>query len=151
MYWCESRFIKKAEYRRTDAFELCWRRLSSPLDSKKIKAVNPKGNQPWICTARTDAEALILWLLDAKSRLAGKDPDARKYWRQNEKGWQRNRWLYNITNSMDMDLSKLWLIAEDRGARCTTVHGVTKSQSWLSHWRRKTTTLEIVFLISSRT
>ena len=63
---------KKAEYRRTDAFELCWRSLSSSLDSKKIKAVNPKGNQPWICTGRTDAEVPIFWPPDSKSRVIGK-------------------------------------------------------------------------------
>ena len=52
--------------------------LESPLDSKKIKAVNPKGNQPWIFIGRIDAEveAPILWLSDLKSQLIGKDPDA---------------------------------------------------------------------------
>ena len=54
--------------------------LESPLDSKEIKPVNPKGTQPGICIGRTDveAEALILWPPDAKSRLTGKDPDAGK-------------------------------------------------------------------------
>ena len=52
--------------------------LESPLDCKKIKPVNPKGNQPWIFTGKTDAEAPILWLPDAKSQLTGKDPDAGK-------------------------------------------------------------------------
>ena len=54
--------------------------LESPLDSKEIKAVNPKGNQPCIFIGRTDAEseAPILWPPDAKSRLTGKDPDAGK-------------------------------------------------------------------------
>ena len=62
--------------------------LESPLDSKEIKSVNPKGNQPWIFIGRTDveAEAPILWPLDAKSWLNGKDPDAGKDWRQMEKG-----------------------------------------------------------------
>ena len=50
--------------------------LESLLDSKEIKAVNPKGNQPLIFIGRTDAEAPILWLADAKRRLIGKDPDA---------------------------------------------------------------------------
>ena len=61
--------------------------LESPLDSKEIKPVNPKGNQLWIFTGRTVAKAgsLILWLLDMKSRLFGKDPDAGKDWGQ-EKG-----------------------------------------------------------------
>ena len=46
----------------------------------------------------------------------GKDPDAGKGWRQKEKGWQRMRWLYGMTNSEDMNLSKLWEIVKDRGA-----------------------------------
>ena len=62
--------------------------LESPGDSKEIKPVNPKGNQPWIFTERTDAEAEapILWPPDAKSRLIGKVPDAGKDWKQEEKG-----------------------------------------------------------------
>ena len=62
--------------------------LESPLDSKEIKPVNPKENQPWIFIVRTDdeAEAPILWLPDVKSQLIGKDPDAGKEWRQEEKG-----------------------------------------------------------------
>ena len=62
--------------------------LDSPLDSKEIKPVNPKGNQPWIFIGRTDAktEAPVLWPPDVKSQLIGKDPDAGKDWRQKEKG-----------------------------------------------------------------
>ena len=64
--------------------------LESPLESKEIKPVNPKGNQPWIFTGRTDAEAEAetpkLWPSDGKSQLIGKDPDAGKDWRQEEKG-----------------------------------------------------------------
>ena len=60
--------------------------LESPLDSKEIKPVNPKGNQSWIFIGRTDAEAPILWPPDAKNWLIGKDPDAGKDWRQGEKG-----------------------------------------------------------------
>ena len=60
--------------------------LESLLDSKAIKPVNPKGNQPSIFTGRTDAEAPILWPPDAKSQLIGKDSDAGKDWRQEEKG-----------------------------------------------------------------
>ena len=60
--------------------------LESPLDSKKIKPVDPKGNQPLIFIGRTDAEAAILWPPDAKSWLFGKDPDAGKDWGQEEKG-----------------------------------------------------------------
>ena len=62
--------------------------LENPLDSKEIKPVNPKGNQSWIFIRRTDAEAEapILWPPDAKNWLIGKDPDAGKDWRQEEKG-----------------------------------------------------------------
>ena len=62
--------------------------LEGPLDSKELKMVNPKGNQPWIFMGRTDAEAEtpILWLPHAKSQLIGKDPDAGKDWGQKEKG-----------------------------------------------------------------
>ena len=81
--------------------------LESPLDSKEIKAVNPKENQSWIFIGMTDAkaEAPILWPLDAKNWLFGKDPDAGKDWRQEEKGWQRTRWLDGITDSVDVSLS----------------------------------------------
>ena len=62
--------------------------LESPLDSKEINSVNPKGNQPWIFIGRTDAEAEapVLWSPDAKSWLNGQDPDAEKDWGQEEKG-----------------------------------------------------------------
>ena len=62
--------------------------LESPLDYKKIKPVNPKGNQPWIFIGRTDAEAEapVVWPPDVKSRLTRKDPDAGKDWRQEQKG-----------------------------------------------------------------
>ena len=60
----------------------------SPLDSKEIKPVNPKGNQSWLFTGRTDAEAEIpiLWPPDVMNWLTGKDPDAGKDWRQEDKG-----------------------------------------------------------------
>ena len=91
MYGCESWTIKKAELRIIDAFEL-WillkKTLESPLDSKEIKSVSPKGNQPWIFIGRTDteAEATIFRPTDVKSRFIGKDPDAGKDWGQEEKG-----------------------------------------------------------------
>ena len=62
--------------------------LESPVDSKEIQPVHPKGNQSWMFIRRTDAEAEtpILWPHDVKNLLIGKDPDARKDWRQEEKG-----------------------------------------------------------------
>ena len=71
----------------------------SSLDCKEIKPVNPKGNQPWIFIRRTDAEAEapIFWLPDAKSWLIGKDPDAGKDWRQEEKGTSEDKWITSLT------------------------------------------------------
>ena len=90
MVWWDSWTIKKAECQRISAFELwCWRRLLRvPWTGKEIKPVNPKGNQSWIFIGRTDgeAEAPILWSSDAKNWLIGRDPDAGKYWKQEEKG-----------------------------------------------------------------
>ena len=85
MYGYKSWTIKKAECRRTIVLE---KTLESLLDCKKIQAVNPKGNKSWIFTGRTNAEAEtpILWPLDVKNWLTGKDSDARKDWRQEEKG-----------------------------------------------------------------
>ena len=67
--------------------------LKSPLDYKKTQPVNPKGNQSWIFIGRSDAETeiLILWPPDAKNQLIGKDPDAGKDWKQEEKGRRGDR------------------------------------------------------------
>ena len=89
MNGCESWTIKEAEHQRIDAFDLwCWRRPESPLDYKEIQPVHPKGDQSWVFIGRTDvkAETPILWPPDAKSWLIGKDSDAGKDWRQEEKG-----------------------------------------------------------------
>ena len=75
---------------------------------------------------RTDAEAPILQPPDVKSWLIGKDPDAGKDWRQKEKGWQRTRWLESITDSMDMNLSKLWEIVKNRETWRAAVHGMSE-------------------------
>ena len=79
------------------SFHLCFwiavleKTLESPLDSKEIKPVNPKGNQPWIFIEKTDAEAEapIFWPPDVKSQLIGKDPDV-KNWKQKEKRTAEN-------------------------------------------------------------
>ena len=78
-YEYESWTIKKAEHGRMNTFDVVLEKiLGSYLDSKEIKPVNTKGNQPCVFTGRTDAEAPILKPLNAKSRLIGKDPDAGK-------------------------------------------------------------------------
>ena len=72
------------------------------LDCKEIKPVNIKGNQPWTLIGRADAEVPILWPPDGKSWLIGKDPDAGKDWRQEEKGTTEDELLDGITDSMDV-------------------------------------------------
>ena len=69
--------------------------LENPLDCNEIKPVNPKRNQLWIFTGKADgeAEAPILWPPDAKSWLIGKDPDARKDWKQKEKEAKENEMI----------------------------------------------------------
>ena len=119
-------WVSKNWYFRTVVLE---KTLKSPLDGKKIKPVNPKGNHPWIFVGRTDveAEASILWPLDAKSQLIAKDPDAEKDWRQEEEevaedemvGW--HHWF----NGYEFEQT-----LKDRGAWHTAVNGVAKSWTW---------------------
>ena len=100
MYGCESWTIKKGEHWRIDAFEL-WHWRVPWTTYKDIKPVNPKGNQSWIFTGGTDAEAKapILWPPNVKSRLTGKDLDAGKDWSWEEKGMTEDGmvgWHYRL-------------------------------------------------------
>ena len=108
--------------------------LESPSDSREIKAVNPKGNQTRIFIGRSDAEAEAptFWPPDSKSRLIGKDTDAGKHLSKRRRGQQRVRWLDSITNSMNINLSELWEIVEDRGVWRAAVHAVAKNWTQFS-------------------
>ena len=89
MYGCENWTMKTSWLPKNWCFwtVVLEKTLESPLDCKEIQPVHPKGNQSWIFMGRTDAEAetLILWSPDVKNWFIGKDPDARKDWRQEEK------------------------------------------------------------------
>ena len=108
--------------------------LECPLDCKEIKPVHPEGNQLWISTGRIDAEdeTSILWPPNAKSWLTGKDSDAGKDWRQEEKGVTEEGWHHQL-NGHEFEQT---LGDKLREACHAAVHGVTKSQIWLSSWTR---------------
>ena len=106
--------------------------FESLLDSKEIKPVDPKGNQPWIFIGRTDAEAPILWPHEGKSQLIAKNPDTGKDWRQKDKGQQRMRWLDSISYSGDMNSSRLGDREGQESLACCSPWG-HKNQIWLDY------------------
>ena len=109
--------------------------LESPLDCKEIQPVHPEGDQSRMFIGRTDAEAEMptVWPPDAKNWLIWKDPDAGNDWRWEEKGITEGE-MDGITDSMDMSLSKLQELVIDGEEWLASVHGVSKSQTWLSDW-----------------
>ena len=110
--------------------------LESLLDSKKIKAVNPKGNQPWTFIGRTNAEAgtAIFWPTDAKSWFIGKDLDVGKDWGQEEKGATEDEMIgwHHWLNGHEFE--QTLADGERQGSLVCAVHGIAKSQTWLSDW-----------------
>ena len=126
MYECDTWTIKEVE-RQGMSIVVLELTLESPLDCEECKLVNPKGNQPWIFTGSTEANAPILLPPDAKSRVIRKDPDAGKDTLRKRGGWWRTRCLDSITDTMDMNLSNFWEIV-DRGAWHASVYRITKHQ-----------------------
>ena len=113
--------------------------LESPLDSKEIESVNPKGNQPWIFTGKTnaEAEAPIIWQPNEKYWLIGWGDQTLILGKIEGKKrmWQEMICLDSMTDSMNMNLSEFWEIIKDRENWCTEVHWVAEPD--MNYWLNK--------------